>query len=132
MSWQKVGADRDDPAFLFELRIPIWGNLFMVRAYEAPIDEQRYRFTTGHTTLHLQASFQGQELWKRGSTSVGIPAHQCIDGKEAKECALSLFALKPGDTDEEFFAEYTPEQLAFVENHGETISMIAEDRYGAP
>jgi len=38
---------------------------------------------------------------------------------------LRWFSLRPGDTDEEYFANYTPTQLAFAEQHGEELSYVA-------
>lgn len=47
-----------------------------------------------------------------------------------KNWSSYLFALKPGDTDSDFFADYTPEQLDWVTANGEELSLIALDRYG--
>lgn len=121
---------RDDPAFLFEQRVKLPGGLMVVRAFEAPISRQAHRFTTGHTTIELELRFAGKLLWPRGSTTVGTPAHECVDGPEAKALALSLFELKPGDTDAEFFADYTPEQLAFVQANSDEIMMARWARFG--
>lgn len=52
------------------------------------------------------------------------------DGKEAKNASLTHVAMKPGDTDREFFAYYSADQLDFVTTYGEELSMIAYDRYG--
>lgn len=43
------------------------------------------------------------------------------------ENAVFFMSLQPGDTDDEFFEDYTPEQLAFVKEHGEDLSLIAFD-----
>lgn len=51
------------------------------------------------------------------------------DGPNAKEHTLNHLSIKPGDTDDDFFANYTPEQLAFVEKYGEDISCEKERRY---
>lgn len=51
----------------------------------------------------------------------------CDDSDEALGALLSFLALKPGDTDREYFDDYTPAQLAFAEEHGESLSMMADD-----
>lgn len=61
-----------------------------------------------------------------------MPAGTCLDGIEAKEGVLSLVAMKPGDTDEEYFADYTEEQLAFAKEYGEALSCEREARYCNP
>lgn len=55
---------------------------------------------------------------------------QTDDGDDAMRAAITAVAMKPGDTDAEFFADYTPEALAFVTEHGENMAMVAYDRYG--
>ena len=40
--------------------------------------------------------------------------------------------MKPGDTDREYFASYTDEQIAFAEACGEMIDMARMDRYCDP
>lgn len=71
-------------------------------------------------------------LFPRESFTVGIPRGHSIDGNYAREAVLSLFALKPGDTDDEFFADYTEAQRSFVEQYGEQIDMIRLERYCDP
>jgi len=36
---------------------------------------------------------------------------------------IGFLCLRPGDTDDEFFEKYTPEQLAWAKQHGENYSM---------
>lgn len=38
--------------------------------------------------------------------------------------------MKPGDTDAEFFENYTEEQLDFVSTNSDEIAMLSESRYG--
>lgn len=38
----------------------------------------------------------------------------------------ALVAMKPGDTDEDYFAAYTPDQIDFVEEYSDEISQYAE------
>lgn len=131
-----VPAFRDDPAFLFELRVRLAPDLgekakfATVRAFEAPIGKQAHRFTSGHTTIEFELVVAGSVLWPRGSTTIGTPAHVSVDGDEAKALALSLFELRPGDTDADFFADYTPEQLAFVERYSDSFWCARTERFG--
>lgn len=52
------------------------------------------------------------------------PMH-AVDSDECLAALLSFLALRPGDTDREHFADYTPRQLAFAMEHGEELSMLA-------
>jgi hypothetical protein len=37
--------------------------------------------------------------------------------------------MKPGDTDPDYFKDYTPEQIAFVEKYGEELDCVRQFRY---
>lgn len=47
------------------------------------------------------------------------------DSRETIACALSFCALRPGDTDREYFEDYTPLQMEFARRFGEELSLIA-------
>jgi len=48
-----------------------------------------------------------------------------VDGDESFGALLGFLSLQPGDTDDEYFEDYTPEQLAWAIEHGEELSWIA-------
>jgi len=48
-----------------------------------------------------------------------------IDSDEAVRSLLGFLCLRPGDTDSEYFENYTPAQLAFAEGDAEQLSMYA-------
>lgn len=54
------------------------------------------------------------------------PLH-AIDSLDSVYGLLSFLSCQPGDTDEEYFADYTLEQTEFVKAHGETLSMLVFD-----
>jgi hypothetical protein len=51
------------------------------------------------------------------------PMH-AIDGIETVISLLGFLSLQKGDTDVEYFADYTKEQMEFSENHGEELSLL--------
>ena len=116
---------------LFSLRLYLSkGHAVIVRAFEGP------HMAPNHTRLFCELSLgtngRGSKktvLFPRNDFFVGIPAQHSIDGTYAREAVLSLFGMKPGDTDAEFFADYTAAQLAFVSEHADEINMVRESRY---
>jgi hypothetical protein len=42
---------------------------------------------------------------------------------------MEFLTLKPGDTDEEYFANYTPAQMAFAETHAETLNAELSQKF---
>ena len=49
------------------------------------------------------------------------------DSPEAAGGLLGFLCLKPGDTDADYFKDYTPEQLRFVEQHGDELYMWGDE-----
>jgi hypothetical protein len=52
---------------------------------------------------------------------------------DSDDCVGSLMFFltsRPGDTDASYFAEYTPEQTAYCEQHAEALGLTAGDRFG--
>jgi len=120
------GNYRDDGSFLFELRVSVAGKRLTVRAFES----SKQQYISPHTRLDLEARYDGKVLFPLGALYIGVPSHHSIDSDAAKRSALGCFALKPGDTDADFFEDYTREQLAWVSAHGEELSLIVYDRFG--
>lgn len=101
-----------------------------------PYRDQSISFTlntwdTGRTD-HLGKSIIRYEFSDRkgcifkGSDFACSPMH-AIDSDECVRALLSFLTLRPGDTDSEYFDNYTPEQLDFANEHGETLQMYTLD-----
>lgn len=69
---------------------------------------------------------QGGKLLFSGEDFGPAPMH-CIDSDHAVEALMSFLTLRPGDTDEDYFKNYTPEQLAFCDEHAEALSACVQD-----
>lgn len=54
------------------------------------------------------------------------PSH-AFDSDASVAGLLSFLAAQPGDTDDKYFADYTPAQLAFAKGHGECLSSYVEE-----
>lgn len=98
-------------------------------------------FTDGPITLSLWdtgrtddrgCSILGYELQHRdwivfnGEDFAGSPMH-ADDSDECVACLLRFLSLRPGDTDQDYFAGYSSEQLDWAIAHGEELAMLAED-----
>ena len=68
------------------------------------------------------ALFEGEDF-------AGSPMH--ADDSDATVASLMTFlTLRPGDTDREYFANYTPAQLDFAEQHAEALANYCHGRFG--
>ena len=64
------------------------------------------------------------------------PMH-CIDSNDCVRELLGFLTLKPGDTDDEYFENYTPAQMEFAQNEAESLSLWGmepedDDEFPAP
>lgn len=53
-----------------------------------------------------------------------------IDSDATVVDLMSFLTLRPGDTDTEYFQDYTPEQLEFCSQHAEALRMCVLERFG--
>jgi hypothetical protein len=47
------------------------------------------------------------------------------DSNETLRALLGFLTLKPGDTDREYFDDYTPAQMAFAQGDAEMLSLYS-------
>jgi hypothetical protein len=67
-----------------------------------------------HTLLAYRLSDRSRVIFQGDSFTP--PLGVCIDSDECVAACLFWFTLKPGDTDEEFFEGYTPQQRKWIES----------------
>jgi hypothetical protein len=63
---------------------------------------------------------------------MGVSPMTAIDSDEALRSVITFLSLRPGDTDEEYFADYTDEQMSFAESHGEYVGLYADNENPEP
>lgn len=54
------------------------------------------------------------------------------DSDESLRALLGFLTLRPGDTDREYFAEYTPEQMTFAQGDAQRLSLYAMEAEDGP
>lgn len=59
-----------------------------------------------------------------------LASGQHVDSDEAVEGIMSFLTLKPGDTDEDYFKDYTQEQLEYCSKYAEALSAEVSARFG--
>ena len=79
----------------------------------------------GQTRLAYSFQDNGKVIFE-GEDFAGSPLH-ADDSDETIAALLRFLSLRPGDTDREYFDRYTPEQLAWAEQNGEELSLLAHD-----
>lgn len=101
-------------AFHPEYRLQVWD----LNERKAPAHHRLgYRLTKGQEVL-----FEGDDF--------GCSPMHAVDSNEALVGLLGFLTLKPGDTDEEYFENYTARQLEWAESEAEELSCYGCDTPG--
>ncbi|WP_329240307.1 hypothetical protein OG417_40015 [Actinoallomurus sp. NBC_01490] len=69
------------------------------------------------------AIFEGRDFCSGGNATPTVEALA-----HAARCLLGFLTLRPGDVEEDYFAEYTPQQLSWRDAFAEELSIYAQDR----
>ena len=83
-----------------------------------------YQTRYGKSQLAYQF-FHKEVLVFEGADYGPSPLHS-IDGDLSVAGLLSFLSLRPGDTDMEYFRDYTRKQFAFADHYGEELSLEVE------
>lgn len=110
---------------LFQLRFTLAGKLVVITAWEAAYEYS----ATGHQKIDAELRYDGRTVFHRGDTWCAVAAGTTLDGNAARQLVGSLFAMRPGDTDADYFARYTEVQLDFANRYGEHLALQVSDRY---
>jgi hypothetical protein len=90
--------------------------------------ETNRRYQTGQWIIGYAFYLPGQDSPLFVGEDCGVAPSDAIDSDAALVSVLGWLTLKPGDTDSDYFAAYSPEQLAWCEsNEAEEISLIVFD-----
>lgn len=119
-------SNRQAENFLFELQVPkLGGKLLRIFAFDANYTDPE----TGHMRIDVEVWHGPDCIFRVGDTWCAVNKWTSLDSDAAKELVLSLVAMRPGDTDSEYFNRYTPEQLSFASAFGEELGLVRESRY---
>jgi hypothetical protein len=66
----------------------------------------------------------GRLFWHPLCRGTGIDHNDTIRG------LMGFLTLRPGDTDDDYFADYSAEQIDYAEQHAEALGLAVYDRYG--
>lgn len=84
----------------------------------------------GAVKYDAEVKVNGKVLFPYGTLWGTFSPLDACDGPNAKANVILHLAMSPGDTDDDFFEDYTVEQLAFVIDNSDEIYMESLDRYG--
>jgi len=107
------------PEFMDELR-----HVRLSGGYTLQTWDTGQRAEHGQKRLHYELRTPTGEILFQGS-DFGCAPGDAIDSDQSLRSLLSFLTLKPGDTDRDYFAEYTPQQLEWCE--GSDCESIACD-----
>ena len=87
-------------------------------------------YTLGYRLTMREPGPKGNRVVLFEGEDHGCPMHTAIDSDGAVRSIMGFLTLRPGDTDSDYFKAYTPEQMAYAEQHAESLNMAVIDRFG--
>lgn len=92
---------------------------FRLRMWDSGQQDKR-----GTTTIAYLFQDKNSRALFKGCDFNGSPLH-ADDSNECVRSLLSFLTLRPGDTDAEYFENYTADQLDFADTDAENLSLYA-------
>lgn len=90
----------------------------------------RYRFSKGEA--RDQNAVGNPAVWNvifEGSDFSCSPLH-AVDSDETVKAIMGFLTLLPGDTDREYFENYSAQQMDFAQCHAEAVAMVVMEKFG--
>jgi hypothetical protein len=97
---------------------------FKVEMFDSP-RQGRY----GKWEVPFRLSHHGETIFEN---TLGASPMHATDSDQTLAAIVCFCSLRPGDTDPEYFDDYTPRQLAWCKQWGETLSLYEELLEGRP
>jgi len=82
--------------------------------------ERRHEFH--YTLVH-----RGVEIFDGNDFST--PLSVCVDSDDVVRGLMGFLCLRPGDTDQEYFNDYTPDQHAFASEFAEYLGYYVQEEW---
>jgi hypothetical protein len=120
-----------------ELDVPDWnmmrdvsleaeqGKVFRLRMWDTNRRDRRGQTIMGYRFEQVEPEAQAMVLFE-GEDFAGSPMHADDDDKTVR-ALIGFLTLRPGDTDEEYFASYTPDQMDFAQSDAEALQLYTEE-----
>ena len=107
----------------FTLRLRPWRDrpMIVVRVWD-----------DAYPRLDVEVRQGGKVVFPAGQLYCGLPRYgtHSSDGGYARRLVCDLVGMVPGDTDADYFEDYSAEQLAWARANGEAVRCEGEVRYG--
>jgi hypothetical protein len=117
-------------SYVFEPFLAGNGPVFVLTTWDTHRrDEYRKHILAYRLSFGMGPDWTKDRVLFEGEDYHCAPGH-AIDSSEAVAGLMGFLTLKPGDTDEDYFKDYTPEQLEYCAQWAEALSCEVSALYG--
>lgn len=110
------------------------GPTFILHMFDIGQNVSRYRggglFSKPKIGYELRIRENGKSVIMFKGEDFGCSPLHAIDSDATVKSLMTFLTLRPGDTDWDYFKNYTPGQFAYCERHAEALSLCVMDRFG--
>jgi hypothetical protein len=119
---------RKAPRPTFQLRILCVGNTITINAFEGERDNNLRRTYKIQVLQRVAAHMLQKEIFPTGQLYCAVHTDKPA-GVRAKEIVMATVAMRPGDTDAEYFSGYSEEQKAWARVYSDLLNEERLTRY---
>lgn len=101
----------------------IKGPSFRLELYDVGRQDHSGKHAVGYRLLQLEEVFSSLH----GEEDCHLYSPHAIDSDEAVRALMSFLTLRPGDTDADYFANYSERQHQFCREHAEYLGASVDD-----
>lgn len=97
------------------------------------IVDSKYSFEDDREYIHYRLRMKpwiGKSVILFEGFDFGCSPQFSIDSDETIASIMNFLTLRPRDTDQEYFENYTPKQLAYCDEHAELLGYEVYTRFG--
>lgn len=112
------------------------GPTFTLELWDLNQSDPEGRFAVGYKLIENSGTQGGtahnhkRTIFECKEFACSVRMREAVDSDEAVASVLSWLTLRPGDTDADWFANYTPGQMDFANAHAEALAMESINRFG--
>ncbi len=119
-----------DPNACFTLRVRLYNRDHDARIVTITAFDDLGWDSAGRVRLTCEVRHGGRVVFPRGQLTCAL--HGSSDGNAARELVMSMVGMHPsagGGEGDDYYEDYTPEQMQWAETHGDALCAESAARY---
>jgi hypothetical protein len=93
--------------------------------FRLELHEASHRHFGGPTPIGYRLYYDGRLIFE--GDDIAVPEGESLDGDQTVRAVLNFLSQQPGDVEPDYFARYTPAQLAWRDRHANDLELLLDE-----